>query len=248
MSGILQKLGILADEVETPESAPKAPESRSVHPPAPAAASTQARPLDLLPQAGTPVNVPHLPAFQTGDGSNEAKVVERLTKALDEANLPGLDFFEFQKALKNASKTLPGADEATRYSVAFGTLAAVGDVTPDAITSTADHYIQVLDDKQASFTQYIEAQLKEKVTAKQKETEDIRARILAKNEQIKALSEEIVKLTQATVESQHAAAQAKAELESYAQSFCDIKERFVSEIQQAKQKFITYIMPGSTGR
>jgi len=241
MTGILQKLGILADEVESTEPPPQAPKTQASapHPPAPMA---------LLPQPGTPVEVTQIPAFRTGDGSNEAKVVDRLTKALEEANLPGLDFFEFQKALKNSYKTLPGADEATRYSVAFGTLAAVGDVTPDQIASSADHYIKTLEDKQASFTQYIEAQLKERVTAKQKETDEIRAKIQAKNEQIRAISEEIVKLTQASVESQNAAAQAKAELESYAQSFCNIKDRFVAEIQQAKQKFIAIIMPGSAGR
>jgi len=246
MTGFLQKLGILAED-----DGPLTP------PAAEGAARAQTPVQSFTPAAKVPnasasasVTADSTPAFSpvSGDPSTEAKVIERLTKALTDANLPGLDFFEFQKALKNAHKTLPGADEATRYSVAFGTLAAVGDVTPDAIASTADHYIKALDEKQASFTQYIEGQVKERVDAKRKDADEIKAKIQAKNEQIKALSDEIVQLTQASVEAKNAAAQAKAELEAYAQSFCDIKERFVQEIQQAKQKFVTYIMSGNTGR
>ena len=250
MTGFLQKLGILAED-DAPSSASSevapsqgaAPVSRSPLPPTPA---SLVAPVPVPAREGTASSS----AFTSvsGEPSTEAKVVERLTTALTDANLPGLDFFEFQKALKNAQKTLPGADESTRYSVAYGTLAAVGDVTPDAIASTADHYIKVLDEKQTSFTHYIEAQVRERVTAKLKEAEDIKSEIQAKNDQIKTLSDEIVHLTQSTVEAKNSAAQAKAELEAYAQSFCDIKDRFVQEIQQAKQKFVAYIMSGNTGR
>ena len=121
--GILQTLGIVADDPisDTPLKAGISP-------------SQVARSMgDQM--AGSSAPIMQTPAFQAqvltpassfpgvSDPAKASKYAQNLEKALADANLPGVDFFEFQKNIQALENVMAGSDERMRYSAAFATLA-----------------------------------------------------------------------------------------------------------------------------
>mgnify|MGYP001618326454 CR=1 FL=1 len=209
-----------AAEPSVPEAAaPQAPAKVSV--PAP-----QAAPAPLLTAAAP-------------DSGQEGKISEKLTQAMAENNLDGVDFFEFRKTLDALEGVIP--DEPTRYKAAFGSLVAQGG-KPEQITQTADHYLKVLDTKEQGFEDYLEQQRRERVQSKLDEADAIKKQIQIKADQIAKLTQEIGKLSEAEIDARSAAALAKGELEAYARSFQSVENRFVYEVQAIQAKISHYLI------
>jgi DNA repair exonuclease SbcCD ATPase subunit len=179
-----------------------------------------------------------VPVMTGSDPVTEAKVLEKLQKAIEENNRPGIDFFEFYKSV-NAMTMIP--DEATRYRAAYSSLLAQG-ADAQTLIKTADFYVEVLDSKETGFAQYIEAQIKERVQGKLNAAEAAKKQILEKSEQIARLTQEIGKLTESEVGARNEAAQAKAEIEAYQNTFKSVKTRLCAEIQGIKQKIASYVV------
>ena len=172
------------------------------------------------------------------DAANEAKIFEKLNKAIEESNLAGIDFLEFYKAV-SAMTMIP--DEATRYRAAYSSLVAQG-ASADNIMKTADFYTEVLDSKEAGFAQYIESQTKDRVQSKLYAAEMAKKQIQEKSDQIARLTQEITKLSDTEAAARNEAAQAKAEIEAYQNTFKSVKARLCAEIQGIKQKIATYVI------
>lgn len=206
------------EEPSTPEAA--TPEAPAVPPVVPLA------PAPLLSAAST-------------DPGQEGKISEKLTQALQDNNLDGIDFFEFRKTLDALEGVIP--DEPTRYKAAFGSLVAQGG-RPEQITQTADHYLKVLEAKGEGFAEYLEQQHRERVQSKITEAEGIKQHIQAKADQIARLTQDIGKLSEAEVAARSAATLAKAELEAYGKTFQTVKTRFVYEIQAIQAKIAQYVL------
>lgn len=203
--------------------------------------STPSSPEPPTPSPVTPVPAPPLltAASAPAGGANDAKLAEKLNQALEENNLQGIDFFEFRKTLEALTTVI--ADEPTRYRAAFGSLVAQG-AKGEHLVATADHYLQVLEAKQTSFTQYLQDQERERVTGKLTEAEQFQKQIREKSEQIARLTQDIGKLTESELAARNEAALAKAELESYRGSFVAIKARFVADIQAIREKINQYVL------
>lgn len=194
------------------------------------------------PQPGAPTSAPAVqtapapaPLLSAGgaDAAGEGKILEKLNKALAENNLDGIDFFEFRLTLEALTTVI--ADEPTRYRAALGSLMAQG-ARADHILETADHYIKVLDAKEASYAQYLEEQRKARVDDKVQAAEAIQQQIREKSEAIARLTQEIGKLTETEVASRNAASLAKAELEANRNAFRGIKTRMAQEITGIRAK------------
>lgn len=193
-------------------------------------------------QAPAPVPAPRpAPLLSAGnaDPAQEGKISDKLTKAMEENNLDGIDFFEFRKTLDALEGVI--ADEPTRYKAAFGSLVAQGG-RPDQITHSADHYLKVLETKGEGFADYLDQQQKERVQAKLAEADGIQQQIQGKADQIAKLTAEIGKLSEAEVTARSAAALAKGELEAYGKTFQTVKARFAYEIQAIQAKISHYLI------
>jgi len=214
----------LLDLFLRPEDVP----STGVKPPVSPTSPPRQAPAPLAP---SPV------AAVTGDPTIEAKVLEKLQKAIEDSNQSGIDFFEFHRVV-SAMTMIP--DEATRFRAAYSSLVAQG-ATAENLIKTADFYVEVLNDKEASFAQYIDTQLKERVQGKLNAAEASKKQVLEKSEQIARLTQEIGKLTELEGAARNEAAQARAEIEAYQNTFKSVKSRLCSEIQGVKQKITTYV-------
>lgn len=193
------------------------------------------------PAAPAALPVPPAPLLSAAsvDSAKEGKISEKLTQALQENNLDGIDFFEFRKTLDALEGVIP--DEPTRYKAAFGSLVAQGG-RPDQITQTADRYLKVLEAKAEGFAEYLEQQTLERVQTKINEAETIKQQIQAKADQIASLTQDIGRLSEAEVAARSAATLAKAELAAYGKTFQTVKTRFVYEIQAIQAKIAQYIL------
>lgn len=169
----------------------------------------------------------------------ESKLTDRLSQALEEGNLPGIDFNEFRKTLEALVTVI--ADEPTRYRAAFGSLVAQG-AKGDHILDTADHYLKVLDQREVSFVQYMDQQQKERVQNKLRDAEALHQQIQAKSQEIARLTAEIGTLNQQELEARNLALLAKGELEAYGATFQAIKARFAGEIRDVQDKLRRYVM------
>ena len=180
---------------------------------------------------------PALLSAGTSDPAAEGKLLEKLNKALAEHNLEGIDFFEFRLTLEAPNQVI--ADEPTRYRAALGSLMAQG-ARADHIRQTADHYLQVLDAKEASYAEYLDQQQKAKVDDELARAEALKRQIQEKSEAIARLTQEIGKLTESELAARNAATLAKAEVEANRATFARIKGRIAAEIQGVRTKLVQY--------
>lgn len=192
--------------------------------------------------AETPVPSPQvapapLLSAASGDPAAEGKLLEKLNKALAENNMEGIDFFEFRLTLEALQGVV--ADEPTRYRAALGSLMAQG-ARADHIQQTADHYLKVLDAKEASYAEYLAEQHRVKVGDKLQAADSLRAQIQEKSEAIARLTQEIGKLTESELAARNAATLGKAELEASRTTFQSIKGRLAADIQGIRAKLVQY--------
>jgi hypothetical protein len=198
---------------------------------------TPAAPAETPGAPAAPPVAPALLSAGTTDPAAEGKLLEKLNKALAENNLEGIDFFEFRLTLEALNQVI--ADEPTRYRAALGSLMAQG-ARADHIQKTADHYLQVLDAKEASYGEYLAQQQKVKVDDELVRAEAFKRQIQEKSEAIARLTQEIGKLTESELAARNAATLAKAEVEANRATFASIKGRIAAEIQGVRTKLVQY--------
>ena len=98
--------------------------------------------LNVIPTSiGTP------PITNTSDNQELEKFMEHFEKLFDQANIPGPDYYEFDKMVKLMGNTL--SDE-VKMPAAFGGLSSQG-LTKDILISTANQYISVIEEDQKNF-------------------------------------------------------------------------------------------------
>jgi hypothetical protein len=142
-----------------------------------------------------PTSVPINNSVQLGTVSGEANqtILENLTAALEKANLPGFDYFEYAKTLDALKTSIPS--EQVRYQTAFTTAAVMG-ITKQVLLDAAAHYLKILETEASNFNGYVQEQTKATITDKQGALTDIDNLINEKAAQIQKLTEDINILTQ----------------------------------------------------
>ena len=120
------------------------------------------------------------------DANNE-KFKAYFEQLFSEANLPGPDYYEFAKMVE-AMAALP--DERTRYVTAFAGLKVQG-LDKEKLVSSAQQYLQLLDNDAAYFSNTINATLHEKVEMEKQQLEEKSKRIQELTREIQDLNNEI---------------------------------------------------------
>lgn len=106
-------------------------------------------------------------------------------KLMDEANLPGPDFYEFILALREMT-SIPV--ESDKYRLVFTTFKAVG-VKKEVLLSSAEQYLSVLDKDAQIFDNEVNAEISN-LNSKQERVRQIDQEIQALNDKLRSLSAE----------------------------------------------------------
>ncbi|MDZ7879630.1 MAG: hypothetical protein U5L45_18275 [Saprospiraceae bacterium] len=128
------------------------------------------------------------PMSSAGGGQVSDRFLEMLSKAMENANQDGFDYFEFKQALANL-KNVP-MDDATRFKSAFAMSQAMG-VTADKLVKSAADYLDVLKNEQNRFAQAANNQRQSQVGDKEAQATNLEAVMRQKAEHIKQLTAEI---------------------------------------------------------
>ncbi len=127
-----------------------------------------------------------LPPSRPGEAN--PKFLEVLMKAMEGANLAGVDYLEYRQSLKSLEK-MP-MDEQVRYQSAFAMAQAMG-ATPQKLVDSAVHYLDVLKSEQSKFEEALRNQTTDRIGNRQEMLKNLDATLKQKAEQIKKLTQEM---------------------------------------------------------
>lgn len=135
----------------------------------------------------------HTPPIIPTNADIDQRIFDSLQQALNSSNLEGYDYMEFRNAIQSLAGII--SDEAMRFKSAFATVAPMG-VTAQKLMESAKFYKNVLLQEQDKFNQALSSQIDTSVGAKQKQSDDLKALVKKKTEEIQRLSQEIEAHTQ----------------------------------------------------
>lgn len=171
-------------------------------------------------------------------GQKDEKISAILEQAIVEANLPGPDYFEYRKSLDSLS-TAPLTEE-QKYTTSFVMIQAMG-LDKEKLIASVDHYLSVLDKKEAEFKVGWEKQVELNVTAKQNQIAEIEESIAADGKELERLTKVIQEKrnaqNQLSIESSQNNITYQGQLASFNTTIKPIKDRVNSD----KQKMENYI-------
>ena len=129
----------------------------------------------------------------TVNGVADDKFVQMLESVITDNNIPGLDYFEFKKALDNM-KALP-IDEGTKFITVFSILQGQG-CTKEILLNSIDKYVDLINKEHENFNTEMGDSFKEKVENKKTKIEEAQQKIIDMSSQIKELNDFILTGTQ----------------------------------------------------
>lgn len=188
---------------------------------------------EKTPATAIPVSVPTMQA-----GKADEAISSNFVKALEKANLPGYDYFEFAKTVEALRPTLPA--EQTLFQTAFAS-AVVMSVSKDKLLETAQHYLSVLDAKAQEFNQVVQQRTADTVTKREKDIADSDAAIKAKAEQIQKLTEEMNVLTTQKTATANEISENRMKIEQVQINFMATFDIFANKIKGDIDKIKKYI-------
>jgi len=144
----------------------------------------QAKSTPTKQRTTAPANAEEARAGQVTD-----KFMKILFAAMDKANLDGFDYLEFKNSLRSLKK-MQQMDEATRFQSAFAMAQTMG-ATPQNLTQTAQHYLNILEKEEKKFEQALDVNMQKQIGAKQQEMKALAAQINEKERLIKEMMAEI---------------------------------------------------------
>jgi predicted nucleic acid-binding Zn-ribbon protein len=178
-------------------------------------------------------------AVQQPQAQVDNKIAEQLTAALEQANLPGFDYFEYTQAVDSQKDLIPA--EQARYQSVFRMAATTMKLTVDSLLKSAQHYLDVLKGKENEFLSAVESHVSTEIVGKEKNITDIDAQMQQKTEQIKKLTEEMNQIQQQKTVLQNEIAAGKAEVEKVKINFNATMQVLVNKITMDVQKIQQYL-------
>jgi chromosome segregation ATPase len=116
------------------------------------------------------------------------KFEKHFDQLMNDANLPGPDYFEFCKMMDALEAHVP--EEKTRYAAVFASLSAQG-LTKDKLVNSASKYKIVIQEDKTKFELAVNEKLKGEVDNRKSQLTELEKKIAENNKQIKKLQQEI---------------------------------------------------------
>ena len=192
----------------------------------------------FIPASGAATYQP-APAYSPQPGINSqdmANFQQHFDELFDKSNLPGPDYYEFQKMV-NAMTSL--TDE-MKIPAVFQGLAVQG-LTKDVLITTAQHYIDIIDDDAKNFNSTVDTKIIAGIEQLKKQVEDKKTKLLEKQQMIAQLQQELVTDNQSIVDMNADILQKEGTANSKLNTFKIAADARKQTIQLDIQKINTYI-------
>lgn len=182
---------------------------------------------------------PDKPDVYRGEpGKEDAQIKATLLDALNKANRPGYDYFEFSMAVEEQAKFIPA--EETRYQASYAVAKTMG-ISQASLIDDANHYLNVLKEEETKFNTSIDGLTKQNVTSKEAELTSIDQRTAEKAEQIKKLTEEINQIQKEKNQIMNDVTQNKIKIEQLKNNFFATLKVITNRISGDIEKIKKYI-------
>lgn len=185
------------------------------------AATKPATPQPVTTFTGTTASNPY-------SSTGNSKFAAYFEKLFEEANIPGPDYFEFNK-MTEAMQAV--ADEQVRYSTAFAGLSVQG-LDKQKLLATAAQYLQMLETDATNFQNTVGTALQEKVHEKKRQMEEKTQRIHQLTQEISTLQNELQNLQSEIKENE---AKIEANTGGYKYESEALKDRINRDIEKIKR-------------
>ncbi|MTB49331.1 hypothetical protein [Lewinella sp. W8] len=132
------------------------------------------------------------PTATTGPvtGAINDRFVKVLMEAMETANLPGFDYLEYKKALQNLKKM--NFTDGVRFQTAYAAAQGMG-VTPQQLTDSAQHYLNILKKEEQKFQKALQGQKSQQIKDKEAQLTQLDQQIAGQEAKIKELKAQIEK-------------------------------------------------------
>lgn len=171
-------------------------------------------------------------------GKPDNTISDKLTEAIEKANIEGVDYFEFAKILQGLTSSIPA--EQMRYQAAFASVVAMN-ATKKLLLDTADHYLNVLSVESENFAKIVAQQTLETVNKKEETLSTIDNVIKEKTEMMNQLTAEINQLATEKTNITNEIAENKLSIEKVQNNFAATLKIFIDKINSDKSKIQQYI-------
>lgn len=165
-------------------------------------------------------------------GVADEKFVQMLWDVITQNNIPGQDYFEFKQAI-DAMAALP-IDEKSKFLTTFTIFQSQG-CKKDALLSSIDKYIKIIQKEQANFNAEFESQKNENVNSKRAQIEEAKRKLDELNKQIIETNNFILSASQEVQ-------QKEMELQMTSANFTKSTEKVLSTLESDKEKITNYIL------
>jgi hypothetical protein len=201
---------------------------------------TQQAPADNTVIVKTAIPVSTATTYIQVDSDKERKVIDNLLQLLDQANLPGPDFYEFYVALKEMQKSGIALDEAMLYRTVYTTLKITG-LTKDKLVQSCNQYLAILNDHMKEFEHNHQQTVNSKVGSKVSEKEVIDKSVADKKAQIESLNQEIAAFATKKAQLEVEIRKETENIESTSKAFMSGFNKLTGELSVNAQKINGYI-------
>jgi len=192
-------------------------------------------------------NVTQNPSIASGipamNGQFDERFYQGLVKVMEDNNIEGTDYLEFSRG-KKAMDSIPGMAEQIKYQSTFAQLQANSSgkkIEKSYLLSTADFYIEKLDQEEKDFNLEMQKEINAEVSARNNQVQEKTNLIKEKQDQIAALNAEINGLSMEIGQTQNDAQIAQAKIDATAKNFKVTLEAFKSQILLDKQNIQNFI-------
>jgi len=197
------------------------------------------------PQSPQPVTFAQQPVQQQIPGQEDGAIKKQLLDALEQANLPGYDYFEFIKAIDVQATIIPS--EAMRFQSTFAVATTMG-VNVQTLLTSAQHYLEALSKKEKEFLEALEKHSTEAVGGKENQIATIDQTMQQKGQLIAQLTQEINDLQNQKTTLTNEISENKIKIDVVRNNFFAtlkvIVGRITGDVEKIKQYLQTTTAPG----
>ncbi len=174
----------------------------------------------------------------SSSGQQDETVVQLLAKAIDDANLPGFDYYEFAQLLSELKASNPS--EQALFQTAFAS-AKVMKASKESLVQSANTYLGILKAKSADFETACQLKIDELVISREKGLKDMDVAIQEKSAAIQKLTEEINAMTAQKTQVTNEIAENRVKIETKRNNFNATLQMYTGRIQGDVEKITKYI-------
>ena len=164
-------------------------------------------------------------------------IVNSIKQVMEDNNLEGYDYYEFMQSVAEQSD-MPS--EKRRFEVVFSVAKGWG-LSKEHLITTADHYIEVIENHRKNFEGKINSEEQDKVLKLKSQAELIDRSILEKEELIESLREEMDALKERKESMLTVVNENEAEITQLRQEGNLAYKLFINQIKDGKNKINEYI-------